>query len=360
VRLKASTILTGQESVSVEILILSGRNAAGTVDLEAARQSSKKAWELVQSNPAAAASAFEALIAMNPRSSAGYNGRAAANIRRDDAKSAFEDASHAVELDPRDFRAWSYRANFLLEQGRNEEAVATSTRAMELEPTWSMPYENRAAARLNLGQYTGAIADASKAIGIEPKNAYPYRVRALAYHHSGHDSEALEDTTKALEIEPDSPYALSIRAQVLTAFGSFADAIETYTKLISVDGQNAFSYYNSRGWVKYKKGDFAGAIADATRSIELKPTPFAYGTRAWARNAKGDSGGAFDDLLKAKTLDPSYSGQDLDQGLAAFIRGDDARAVELWEKALAADATDSPAVTPLLTKARQRLAQKRP
>ena len=326
VRLKVIATAANQESPPVEVSIQSGRLVPGAVDITTSFDLFERACALNRGgDPDEEIEAFTKMIESDPLASAGFSGRAAGYIRKDDMKRAFEDATRAVELDPRDFVGWSHRIHYLMEQEKFEEVITSATRSIELDPTLVVSLANRARARLALKKYEDAIADATRAIKLA-REPFAYRVRAAAYE----------------------------------ATGQFREAIDDYTTLVTLDAENAHSYYNSAAWLLYKKGDPDGALADATSSIELKPTPFAYGTRAWARNAKGDSSGALDDLEKAKALDPSYYGMDVDQGLAEFIRSNDARAVELWEKALASDASNTAAVTPLLTKARQRLAQKRP
>jgi Tfp pilus assembly protein PilF len=355
---QATSPATHQQSAPVSITVHSGQPAPGAVDLAEAQHLFQVGCTLHKGGDVdEEIEAFTRLIHVDPLAATGFSGRAAAHVRRDEFKPAFEDASRAVELDPRDFAAWSHRTHYLMQENKNEEAIASATRAIELKPALVVPYSNRARARLELEQYAGAVADATKAIELGERSGYALWVRAAAYEGMGLNQKALDDTAKALEIDPAAVAALWVRAQVLGRMGNDAGAIETYTKLISADRDRAFMHYNSRAWLRYKKGDYERAIDDATKSIEVSANPHAYGTRAWARHARGDSNGALEDLARATGLEKAYSGIDLDQGLGEYIRGNDARAIELWEKALAGDDTDADAVavTPLLEKARKRL-----
>jgi tetratricopeptide (TPR) repeat protein len=316
--LKAVAVATKQQSKPIEVTIQSGRSG---VDPEEVQKLIATGWETLDKDPEGAAKAFTKITEMDPQASYGFTGRAAADIRRNDAKSAFEDASHAVELDPRDYRAWSYRANYFIQSQKYAEAIETVNRSIELDPTFQHPFDSRAEARLRLGQYAEAVMDATKAIEIDGQDAYAYRVRSEALDRLGEADRAAADLKKLVELDPEE----------------------------------ASRQYNSRAWHEYKKGDFDQAIADGGKSIELKPNPWAYGTRAWARQAKGDAKGALDDLAQALQLETDYNGVDLDRGMAEYIRENWAQAIEWWEKGLAKDPSETEAVTPLLEKARQQL-----
>ncbi|MCU7858980.1 MAG: tetratricopeptide repeat protein [Candidatus Thiodiazotropha sp. (ex Lucinoma kastoroae)] len=79
--------------------------------------------------------------------------------------------------------------------------------------------------------------------------------------------------------------------------GEFKEAINLYDKAINVNPNDAYIYFN-RGAAKLNLGDFDGAIADFTKTIELNPklkSP-AYKSRAMAKRMKGDEEGAKRDM----------------------------------------------------------------
>ncbi len=69
-----------------------------------------------------------------------------------------------------------------------------------------------------------------------------------------------------------------------------------------IDPQFALAY-NDRGWGKYLRGDYDGALADATESLRLTPdSASTHHTRGSAYAAKGDVANACADFSRALEL----------------------------------------------------------
>ena len=67
--------------------------------------------------------------------------------------------------------------------------------------------------------------------------------------------------------------------------------------------------YCNRGSAKNSSGDYAGAIEDYTKAIELDPKfAVAYCNRGNAKDSSGDYAGAIEDYTKAIELDPKFAG----------------------------------------------------
>jgi tetratricopeptide (TPR) repeat protein len=107
---------------------------------------------------------------------------------------------------------------------------------------------------------------------------------------------------------------------------------------------------------EYLKGDFDGAISDATHAIQLDPKDgHAYGTRGWARYGKGDLAGALEDCKKAVELfskDPVSSAYD--QGMVDFINGENQKAIDSWQSAIQRAASLKRELQPWIEKAKAR------
>jgi tetratricopeptide (TPR) repeat protein len=96
--------------------------------------------------------------------------------------------------------------------------------------------------------------------------------------------------------------------------GDYAQAIADFTKAIELDPNNATAYFN-RGLAQVNLGDPEQAIADFTKAIELDPDhALAYNNRGDVYYKAGDYAQAIADFTKAIELDPN-------DAIAYFHRG---------------------------------------
>ena len=87
----------------------------------------------------------------------------------------------------------------------------------------------------------------------------------------------------------------------------YAGAIADYDKAIELDPKDA-STYNNRAISKKNLKDYAGAIADYNKAIELDPQyAYAYNNRGIAKYDLKDYAGAIADYDKAIELNPKYT-----------------------------------------------------
>jgi tetratricopeptide (TPR) repeat protein len=117
-----------------------------------------------------------------------------------------------------------------------------------------------------------------------------------------------------------------------------ADArVKACTTLIdagSLAGRELGAAYVNRGRARVLTSDFAGAIADFTRALELLPgEPMVYEGRGLARVQSGDADGAIADLTEAIAIDPTESAYG-NRGMAWLHKKDFDRALADLTKAI--------------------------
>ena len=178
--------------------------------------------------------------------------------------------------------------------------------------------------------YRAAIEDYDKAIGIYPKfPSYAERgtVRlalGITETNQGRTTEAerhyyaaIEDFDKAISYDRHDTYAYITRGYTricLADFESDKGNMEAARSLydaatadcdsaIKLDAENPYGYH-TRGVAKAALDDYAGAIDDFNRTVDLKPDfAEAYYNRAVAKVLLGEKREAKADFKKAKKLD---------------------------------------------------------
>ncbi len=177
------------------------------------------------------------------------------------------------------------RAILLSQHGAEKEALLDYDRVIELCPTFAEAYVNRGSLRFRLKDARGALEDFETLLrmGLRVQSAYVGRGRTKL-ELMGDADGALSDLTEAIRLNPNHYLPLQARAKLYLA-----------------------------------KGNVDGAIADSTRSIELRADVVSLGTRLQARKLKGDLAGALEDgrqLLKtAPTPEIQREVEDLERRL---------------------------------------------
>lgn len=166
-------------------------------------------------------------------------------------------------------KSWIYYQMGLLYQfdGRLDEAVESYTRAIGWFRQWADPLLARADTFQKLGRSAEAKADYDAAAKLS--TGYPGG-RCLDRGVRGYPLDlALEDCNKSLWQEPDN-----------------------------------WRTYDSRCLVRYRMGDYAGAIADCTVSLKSRPRlSSSLYLRGLAKLKSGDAEGGNADIAAAKDAD---------------------------------------------------------
>jgi tetratricopeptide (TPR) repeat protein len=158
------------------------------------------------------------------------------------------------------------------------------------------------------------VANASADAATSPPCAIPKDINTPAW---------TARCTKALEREHD----LKKRATLL--FGRAYAAVDQYrydAALIDLDAAvsadpDCARCRHERAFLNSELGEYAKAIEDLDREIELAPTAGSYQERAYARQFNGDLVGAWRDRVRVTDLDPDSPGSLLARAEAAAWMG---------------------------------------
>ncbi|MDX6692747.1 MAG: hypothetical protein QOF02_350 [Blastocatellia bacterium] len=159
-------------------------------------------------------------------------------------------------------------------------ALADCSKALELNPRSTDAYAMRGVLFLQKGNLEGALADLDKALGLDPRNAHLYGVRGMAKLKKGDFVDALADYDKVIEIEP-SLANYKYRAIANYSAGNFDKAIDDLN-VVARKASGQVDVYTLRALAKFRKSDWAGAIADYDRAIKFK----AYGDQVILNSAR--------------------------------------------------------------------------
>lgn len=141
----------------------------------------------------------------------------------------------------------------IISESDNIKAKEYLTKALELDPDYVKAYAKRAKVNSNLKNYEAAIDDINKAIQLAPNIKYHYKMRAFYHYSLGMGKGYVEVVDKRHIIKAIQDYSTHIRISKSRG---------------EIDGSYYYSI-NSRSELKYKVGDYYGAIEDINVLIGL-------------------------------------------------------------------------------------------
>jgi tetratricopeptide (TPR) repeat protein len=290
---------------------------------------------------------FSTAIELNPNAAEAYfwRGNVYYNLQKD--KEAFVDCNQALNLNPNYVEAYYLRALLYLISEQTDLAIADCSQAIVLQPDYMDAYYLRGTAYLNMHDYNNAEIDYNYAVGltsdteelimcyhnlslvflgtgeydkaiaycnkgIELGDNSAYIDRGMAYLKQKEYDRAIDDYTNVIDRGPDEcvSVAYNNRAEALNFKGEYAKALVDANKAIELSlDDGAFydgEFYDTRGYIYCLSGDSDKALADFNTAIDLGGTsssPIFYYHRALTYRDKGDKTAAVADCIKAVTLD---------------------------------------------------------
>jgi tetratricopeptide (TPR) repeat protein/predicted aspartyl protease len=274
------------------------------------------------------------------------------------ASAAMPTGMHAVTAlgdtaEPTTADGYARRAGVHLAQRAFADAIADYTAAIRLAPGEAAYYHDRARAYGESGALVLAKTDIDKAISLDPQNGDLLLTRASLRLHEHDRPGALADVESAVKVTPPNSLKTGRIAELLTELGQPGRAITLLGPVIDMHGDDAQlgpllnarcwaralanteldralddcnravkrfgpnpGILDSRGLVRYRKGDLAGAIADYDAALKVNPKlAWSLLMRGAAKAKQGDAAGGKADQDAAKALRPAIADDAARNGL---------------------------------------------
>jgi tetratricopeptide (TPR) repeat protein len=316
------------------------------------------------------------LINLKPASALAYHqlGLILAQENPAEAEKAYR---KALDLDPK-FASAHFRLGLLLEQtGKLDEAIrefqeGTNLRRKQQRPNHGVEIA-LGRARLKKGQLEEAIAEFQAVLKVNKDDREAHFLLGLAFEQKGalhaaigayreaarldsgnpkirfilgnqlYAVNLLDDAIivyrEAIKLKEDYPEAQLNLGLVLIRKGQFREAVDLFTRELERHAGHA-EFWQARADAYANLGDYAGALADYDKVVELAPgNAAAWNAAAWLRancpDAKfRDGGRAYEMARKAVALAPRHHDYYLTLAWAGYRAGNWKAALEAAEKAL--------------------------
>ncbi len=163
----------------------------------------------------------------------------------------------------------------------------------------SSEYLARGNGYLKDGKKEAAINAYNKAVEFNANNIDVYEARGAAYFFNGQYDLAAKDFERVLKAEPYRTPVYTAYASVLASQGNFEDALTMLNWADKLRPGYAETYF-ARGGVYYMLGQYDLAVADYTRTYELRPAADVLNARGAAYLKWGKQAQAEQDFEAAK------------------------------------------------------------
>ncbi|MDX2272609.1 MAG: hypothetical protein NW237_11785 [Cyanobacteriota bacterium] len=241
-----------------------------------------------QRNYAAALQSFNQVIEWDPKSTAGWLGRAHVQTLLKNYPAALRDLDMTEKLEPSLPAIFWARALIYQKTEDPQSALQEINRYLQRQPD-AKGYSLRGGIHCQLGYQEAAQADFDLAIAQDQHYSQAYWERAQFFLQRGSFWEAIVDFTQVLNRDPRSLPALLGRAHAYAYQGDYPPAIADLTEVLRQMEQphltiyqglilnpqhpsdKEASYYYRRGLFYYQQSDLLESIADMDQVIRRTP-----------------------------------------------------------------------------------------
>lgn len=228
-----------------------------------------------------------------------------------------------IAVNPQHAVAHNLRGELLLANKQVAAAIASFSKSVEFAPEWWAPYRGLGLAQLADKQTDAAIDTYRKGIDKTRGNLLTTDLAAL-YERMGKSDEAIHVYEQWLQREPKSLMAANNLAMLLLNYRADKPGLDQATKLAELLSNSPEpALLDTRGWVKFKSGDYQGAInllqQAANKVSDSSTIRYHLGMAQWKA---GDAANARDNLQAAVKDNKPFFGADEAKKTLASLSSD--------------------------------------
>jgi predicted aspartyl protease/tetratricopeptide (TPR) repeat protein len=255
--------------------------------------------------------------APDPKTADEFAGRGSARLNRGDVIGSIADFTDAIGLAPGRADLLADRAGAYLRGRHPELAVKDIDAALAITPEDDRLLIKRAQIKLGKGDKAGALADTTAAAAAAPKGSLDVMSIVKLYERLGMADRGLALIDPVVELHrDDANYASLLNARSWNRGLANADldrALKDANTAVRMAGPVP-AILDTRALVRFRRKDYAAAIADETAALDKMPRlAAALFIRGLARFASGDAAGGNADIAAARAVQPK-----IDQFYAAY------------------------------------------
>jgi len=176
-------------------------------------------------------------------------------------KRAMSRLDATIAKHPDNAMAQNLRGEMLLSDKQWDDAAKSFRQTINLAPQWSTPYRNLAMVQLQQKQLNEAIATYQSGVASSSDMSLAVNL-AMLQEQLGKPEDAIRTYDQWLEQKPKSiPVANNLAMLLLNYHGDDQLVLDRVSKLADMLATSSDpALLDTRGWYKYKRGDYQGAV----------------------------------------------------------------------------------------------------
>jgi tetratricopeptide (TPR) repeat protein len=185
-------------------------------------------------------------------------------------------------------------ARLLEQSGKLSEALDQYYRALSLDPRSADLLVRISQILAQTGEPSRSLEFAERALARDPNDWRALWLQGAARFSTGHTSEALAPLERACEIDSTQVEVLRTTARVAESLGRTAVAEQAWRRLVWADDDDGEAWFQVAA-AQARRGDFKGAEFSLGRAVDLNPTrPGLMFLQGWVKENLGDEAGAIE------------------------------------------------------------------
>lgn len=208
--------------------------------------------------------------------------------------------------------ASNLKAQLLAGRGDLQPAIDEFERAIAKAPQWWVPYRGLAMTYLKSKKNDAALATFERGLKATDTAASLAIDLAAFYERTGRTDDAIRVYEQLVKKEPQSLGAANNLAMLLASYRTDKTSLDRAAELAGkLANATDPAVLNTRGWVKYKRGEFDDAVALLQEAADKAPdSPLMRYHLGMAQLKAGDKGGAARNLATAVASERPFHGQE--------------------------------------------------
>lgn len=259
-----------------------------------------------------AVAAYDKALAIQPDGAEPLAAAVRIDLARKQPARAFARLDAVIQQFPGNVVARNLKGELLASQKRFDEAAVAFADAVARSPQWWVPYRGLALSRLGLRDADGAVAALTQ--GVEKTQGAPALASDLAalYERLGRLDDAIKVYEGVVARNPGSVPASNNLAMLLASYKSDSVSLDRALQLAEkLAGSTEPTFVNTRGWVRYKRGEYQEALPLLQQAVDKVPdSPLMRYHLGMAQLRLGDKDAAKRNLEVAVAAGSPFAGLD--------------------------------------------------